>query len=137
MSTSLPKAIFDLVFHTVPASAQETGVYWPGEGPGGLATLPEGGTDTLLSAILTRFVEFSTGAVIVVIIYAGYLYMTEIQNKDATAKAKKLIMYSIIGYIVVILSYSIVNVALGLPLFSKEGTLDKPAVETTKPATKP
>lgn len=127
MSTWLPSAVLAFLFQPLPASAQ---VYWPKPSDvGGIATLPTNdaaGVDSLLATIMTRFVQFASIVAIGVVIYAGYIYMTEITNKDAAAQAKKLVTYAVVGYLVVVLAYSIINVALKLPFFSTSNELQDP-----------
>jgi hypothetical protein len=58
-------------------------------------------------------------------VYAGFLYVTAYGNDEQIQKSKKIMIYAVIGLIVVILSYSIVQ------LFTVE------LVETINPATPP
>jgi hypothetical protein len=43
-------------------------------------------------------------------VYAGFLYVTAYGNDEQTGKAKKVMTYAVIGIVLVILSYSIVQV---------------------------
>lgn len=49
-------------------------------------------------------------ALFVGFIYAGVLYITAFGNEEATDKSKKIMMYSVIGIIIVILSFVAVRV---------------------------
>ena len=42
-------------------------------------------------------------------VYAGFLYVTAYGSEDQTAKAKKVMIYAVIGLVLVILSFSIVQ----------------------------
>jgi hypothetical protein len=42
-------------------------------------------------------------------VYAGFLYVLSFGNEEGTGKAKKVMLYAVIGLVLVILSYSIVQ----------------------------
>ena len=42
-------------------------------------------------------------------VYAGFLYVTAYGNEEQTTKARKVMIYAVIGIVLVILSYSIVQ----------------------------
>jgi len=46
------------------------------------------------------------------IIYGGFLYVSAAGNDEKIGKAKKIIMYAIVGIIVILLSFAIVNTVL-------------------------
>jgi len=50
---------------------------------------------------------------VVIIIYGGFLYITAGGEEDKSGKGKKAIMYAVIGIIVVLSSYAIVNTLIG------------------------
>ena len=59
-------------------------------------------------------VAFGLAGIIAIIylIYAGYLYMTSIGNPDSVAAAKQKMMLTILGLVIIILAYLIVNFIL-------------------------
>jgi hypothetical protein len=70
-----------------------------------------------LIATVIDMVLFITGAIAVVfLIYGGYLYITSAGNEENAEKGKKTIVNSLIGLVIVILSYVIVNVIVNLLL---------------------
>ena len=74
------------------------------------------GTDNISDLVL-KYVNFSLpflalGAFLG-FVYAGFLYVTAYGNEDQVGKSKKILIYSVVGLIVVILSYSIVQLFTG------------------------
>lgn len=71
------------------------------------------GTDSL-SALIIKYVNFALPylalAAFLAFVYAGFLYVTAYGNDDQIGKAKKIMIYTVVGIIVVILSYAIVSV---------------------------
>lgn len=57
--------------------------------------------------IIKVFLGFLAVIFLVLIIWAGYLYMTAAGNEEGVTKAKKLIAEAIIGLIIIFMSYSI------------------------------
>ena len=73
---------------------------------------PSVGTDdflTLLKTALQNFLLLLGVATILMIIYHGYRYLTSAGNEEAIEGAKSGLKWAIAGFIVVILSYSIIN----------------------------
>ncbi|MEK7564743.1 MAG: TrbC/VirB2 family protein [Patescibacteria group bacterium] len=75
----------------------------------------EGFTKERLTSTVTIVVNYIIGIVaivaVVMIVWAGYLYITAGMDEKNVEKAKKMLLYGIIGIVVVILSYSIVSFA--------------------------
>ncbi len=74
------------------------------------------GTEDVGNLILkyVNFVlPFLAIAAFLAFIYAGILYVTAYGNDEQTGKAKKVIIYAVVGLILVILSYSIVQLLTG------------------------
>lgn len=63
--------------------------------------------------LLLKYVNFSLPylalAAFLGFVYAGFLYVTAYGAQDQIEKSKKILIYSVVGLIVVILSYSIVQ----------------------------
>lgn len=63
--------------------------------------------------LVFRYVNFAlpllTLAAFVGFVYAGFLYVTAYGSEEQTGKAKNVMIYAVIGLILVILSYSIVQ----------------------------
>jgi hypothetical protein len=55
------------------------------------------------------FLGFLTLISMIAIIYSGFLYITAAGNDDQTGKAKKIIMWVVIGIVIILLAYALVN----------------------------
>jgi amino acid transporter len=73
---------------------------------------------TDLGPIIIKMIDFLLGfaALIAVlfIIYAGILYVTSSGNQDRVKNAKNALTYSIIGLVVIILSYFLVQLIINM-----------------------
>lgn len=67
----------------------------------------------LLLTIVGYFMTFLGLLAVLMIIYAGVLYVTAAGKDDQVDKAKKIILYSIVGLLVIMLSWALVNTVLG------------------------
>lgn len=83
-----------------------------------IATGGEGSFRTIVREIINFFLYFLGLVAVIMIIYGGFLYITS-QGED-TEKAKKVLMYSAIGIIIVLVSFALVNTILT----SADGTSD-------------
>ncbi|MBT5016069.1 hypothetical protein HN748_05800 [Candidatus Peregrinibacteria bacterium] len=77
------------------------------------ATGGEGSFRTLARTIVNFFLYFLGFLATVMIIYGGILYVTSAGNDENVQKAKKILMYAIVGIIVILLSFAIVNTVIG------------------------
>ena len=77
--------------------------------------IPGGETDfrTLVLTIISYFLGFLGLLATIMIIYGGITYVSSAGNDEAVGKAKKIILYAVIGIIVILLSFVIVNAVLG------------------------
>lgn len=92
----------------VPAFAQDLTV-------GNEFSLLEGApTDarSTVRVIINYFLGFLGLIAVIMIMYAGFLYLTAAGSDDNTGKAKQIIIYAIVGIIVILASAAIVNFAL-------------------------
>ncbi|MCK9185969.1 PKD domain-containing protein [Candidatus Gracilibacteria bacterium] len=90
--------------------------------PGESLELEEKGLNKALTAstdvreFILKIVNFALGflglVAILIIIYAGVLYLTAGGAEENTGKAKKAIMYAVIGLIIIVGSYAIVNTVI-------------------------
>lgn len=66
-------------------------------------------------AQITNFIAGTLGTLsFVFLLYAGYLYTLGVQNEDNVAKAKKIIMGALLGILLAIAAFAIVNTVLEL-----------------------
>lgn len=77
------------------------------------ATGGEGSIRTLVLKIINFFLEFLGILAVIMVIYGGVTYVTAAGNDEAIGNAKKIILYSLVGIIVILLSFAIVNTVLG------------------------
>ena len=82
------------------------------------AITPDGQTSPItatesISDLILKYVNFSLPflalAAFLGFVYAGFLYVTAYGSDEQLGKSKKILIYSVVGLIVVILSYSIVQ----------------------------
>ena len=85
------------------------------DNPGAVAaaTQSQGNVRTLALTIVNFFLTFLGLIAVVMIIYGGFLYVTAGGNNEKIESAKKIIMYAVVGIIVILLSFAIVNTVLG------------------------
>lgn len=66
-------------------------------------------TQDLVASITNWLLGVTTGIVILFLIYGGLKYMTSRGNQEGIERGKKIITYSVIGLVVILISYSIVT----------------------------
>lgn len=87
----------------------------PGDSPTRISTATggQGSARQLILTILNFFLGFLGLLAVIMIIYGGILYVSAAGNQESIDKGKKIIMYAIIGLVVILLSFAIVNTVLG------------------------
>ncbi|MDD4351456.1 MAG: hypothetical protein PHU71_00535 [Candidatus Gracilibacteria bacterium] len=70
------------------------------------------GAKGLINSIVNFATGFVGGLAILMLIYAGFLWITAQGEDDQIGKAKKIILYAILGLIIIIFSYSIVTIVV-------------------------
>ena len=79
--------------------------------------------DKNLSNTLTNGINLAIGVIgfiaVVMIIYGGFMYTTSAGDSSKVTKAKNVIMYGIVGLVVALLAFAIVNFVLN-GLFKKQ-----------------
>ena len=100
-------------------------IHWP-TSVGSLAGGNEVSATSVVSKLFSAFITVAAIASVAALIFAGYQYMTSRANPDTMKKAKDRIVWALVGFVIVILAYSIVNVVRNLPFFSGDGTVDDP-----------
>ncbi len=97
------------LFSAIPEAAAATPLIEPGDNP----AQTEGDFRTIVLTILQYFLGFLGLLAVIMVIFGGVTYVSSAGNDEAVAKAKKIIMYSIIGIVVILLAFAIVNFAIG------------------------
>jgi hypothetical protein len=75
-----------------------------------------GGETTIRGLVLTivnYFLGFLGLLAVIMVIYGGVTYVASAGNDEAVGKAKKIIMYAVIGLIIVLVSFVLVRAILG------------------------
>lgn len=69
---------------------------------------------TVIKTAVNVLLYFVGALSVIMIIYGGFKYVTSSGESSAVASAKNTILYAVIGIIISVLAYSIVNFAAGL-----------------------
>jgi len=95
--------------------AAHAGFISPGDAPGNVseATGGEGSIRNLILRIVNFFLGFLGILAVIMVIYGGVTYVTAAGSDEAIGNAKKIILYSIVGIIVILLSFALINTILG------------------------
>lgn len=95
-----------------PAHAQ---LIQPDDVPDNITAATGGETSfrALARTIVNFFLYFLGFIATIMIIYGGILYVTSAGNDDNVGKAKKILLYAVVGIVVILLSFAIVNTVIG------------------------
>jgi hypothetical protein len=74
---------------------------------------PDGNIKPLVVKIVNYALTFLGIVAVMMIIYAGIRYVTSAGKQESIDTAKKIILYSLIGIVIILLSYAIVNTVIG------------------------
>ena len=66
----------------------------------------------LLLNFLNFFLGFLGLLAVLLVIYGGFLYMTAAGEESKTENGKKVILYAVIGIIIILISFALVNTVL-------------------------
>lgn len=91
-------------------------ILFPMRGPGGAISVP-----MLIAAIIQILLLISGAIAVLFVVIGGFFWMTSAGNEEQAEKGKKTLTNAIIGIVVVILSYVIINVVVNLVSYG--GTL--------------
>ncbi len=75
--------------------------------------VPGGELRDLVLTVVNYFLGFLGLIAVIMVIYGGVTYVISAGGDEAVGKAKKIIMYALIGLIIVLLSFVLVNAVLG------------------------
>ncbi len=87
----------------------QTGVGYVEEALRGSGVTEEGSLSVLILKYVNFFLPYLALAAFVGYVYAGVLYVAAFGEEELISKSKKILIYSTMGLILVILSYVIVN----------------------------
>lgn len=87
----------------------------PGDAPTAIsnATGGQGSFRQLAQTFLNFILGFLGFLAVVMVIYGGFLYVTAAGKQEKVDEGKKIIMYAIVGIVIILLSFAIVNTVLG------------------------
>lgn len=67
----------------------------------------------IVLTIVNFFLTFLGLLAVVMVIYGGFLYVSSAGNEENVNKAKKILLYAVVGIVVIIVSFALVNTLLG------------------------
>lgn len=79
------------------------------------SNIAAGGGDfrSIILNIVNFFLGFLGLISVIMVIYGGITYVTAAGNQESIDKAKKVIMYAIIGIVIVLISFALINTVIG------------------------
>ena len=92
---------------------EKTGVEEIKEALGETGVTAEADIGNLILKYVNFALPFLALAAFIGFVYAGFMYVTAYGNEEQIQKSKKVMIYAIVGLVVVILSYSIVQLFTG------------------------
>jgi len=102
------------MFAALPV-AGATSLLNPGDNPEAVATATGG--ETSIRALALRIVNYFLGflglVAVIMVIYGGITYVISAGNDEAVGNAKKIIQYALIGIIIILVSFVLVQAVLG------------------------
>lgn len=67
----------------------------------------------LVITIINYFLGFLGLLAVIMVVYGGVTYVTSAGNDEAIGNAKKIILYAVVGIVIILLSFVIVNTVIG------------------------
>jgi len=85
------------------------------DNPGNVSDATGGSGDIrdLALRIVNFFLGFLGVVAVIMVIYGGVTYVTAAGKDDAIGNAKKIITYALIGIVIILISFAVVNTVLG------------------------
>lgn len=101
------------IFNLLPVAS--AALINPTDQPGELAaaTGGEGSIRALVLKIVNYFLGFLGIVAVLMIVFGGITYVTAAGKQESIDNAKKIILYSLVGIIIILLAFAIVNTVLG------------------------
>lgn len=66
----------------------------------------------IILTIINFFLGFLGLLAVIMVIYGGFLYVSSAGNEENVNKAKKILLYAVLGIVVIIVSFALVNTLL-------------------------
>lgn len=104
--------------------AQTTGLIKTTDNPNNISQATGGASSAreLVLTIVNYFLYFLGLIATLMVIYGGVLYVTAAGDTESVDKGKKVIMYALVGIIIILLSFALVNSVLGAGLGNESTT---------------
>ena len=102
----------------------------------GEATGGESSLRSIIVKVINYFLGFLGLIAVIMIIYGGFTYVTAAGKQEAVDSAKKTILYAIVGIVIILLSFAIVNTVVGVAT-DGGGTAAPAATTATTPVAAP
>ncbi len=104
--------------------AQTSGLIKTTDNPNNISQATGGASSAreLVLTIVNYFLYFLGLIATLMVIYGGVLYVTAAGDTEAVDKGKKVIMYALVGIIIILLSFALVNSVLGAGLGNESTT---------------
>ena len=67
----------------------------------------------IVLTIVNFFLTFLGLLAVIMVIYGGFLYVSSAGNEENVNKAKKILLYAVLGIVIIIVSFALVNTLLG------------------------
>lgn len=109
---SLAMLAYTVFAHT---SFAATSLIDPTDNPSAISGATGGETSfkALTQTILNFALSFLGFVATIMVIYGGVLYVTSAGNDTNVEKAKKILLYAVVGIVLILLSFALVNTVLG------------------------
>lgn len=105
-----------LLFNSIGVSTVFAQAIDPEQDQPAIIAALSGGQTGLRGIVLTIvnfFLTFLGLLAVIMVIYGGFLYVSSAGNEENVNKAKKILLYAVIGVVVIIVSFALVNTLLG------------------------
>lgn len=113
--TILPAFVLAFAVFMIGDAVMAQDLITPSDNPSAVSSAT-GGESSFRSIVLTivNFVLSFLGIISVLfVIYGGFLYVTSAGNSEKVDQGKKIITYAVIGIIIILISFALINTILG------------------------
>lgn len=73
----------------------------------------QGGLRGIVLAIINFALGFLGLLAVIMVIYGGFLYVSSAGNEENVKKAKQILLYAVLGIVIILISFALVNTILG------------------------
>ncbi|MDP4007642.1 MAG: hypothetical protein Q8P68_00440 [Candidatus Peregrinibacteria bacterium] len=101
--------LFAYHFNAPDLAFAQTDLITPTDNPTRIGDATGGDFRMLLLQFLNFFLGFLGLLAVLLVIYGGFLYMTAAGDDGKTENGKKVILYAVIGIIIILISFALVN----------------------------